>query len=242
MLRLSLKDLKINKAAFLINMAFWTILGPGWITLNLDIYLIMPVICTLFVVIIPMSAELRDNMDILYNSLPIKRKTIIISRYISSLAMIILIYAWMLLIGFLMDEYLSVIKVDLIEKISAGTILLILLPVFLLICIYIPIVLRFGFSVLISSGIIVFIGVFSGFFTGISYIISANGPLVGYLGPDKMAGMIGIIMSNNLFYYISVIIKAYGTGIPVAIILSIISLAVYLSINISISIYKRKEL
>jgi ABC-2 type transport system permease protein len=242
MFRLSLKDIKINKIAFLINLAFWTILGPAWLSLNTDLYLMLPVFFGLFVVMIPMSTELRDNIDILYNSLPIRKRTIIVSRYISSLVMIIFIYAWVILIGFLMDKYLSLIQVDLMEIISMGSILLIILPVVLIVSIYIPIVLRFGFTVFITAGIIISVGVFSGFIAGISYIISASSSVTGYQGPGGMAGITGMIRNNDLIHYLSRAIEGYGTWIPVAIILFIIVLAVFVSINISLSIYRRKEL
>ncbi|MCJ7473028.1 MAG: ABC-2 transporter permease [Actinobacteria bacterium] len=241
MLRLSLKDLKINKTAFLINLAFWTILGPAWLSLNIDLYLMLPVFFGLFVVMIPMSTELRDNIDILYNSLPIKKRTIIISRYVSSLAMIILIYAWIILIGFLMDKYLPIIQVGLAEKISAGAILLVILPIVLIVCIYVPIVLRFGFTVFITAGVIISMGVFSGFIAGISYIISASSTVTGYQGPGGLAGIIGMIRNNDLVYYLGKAIEGYGTWIPIVLILFVIVLAVFVSINISISIYKRKE-
>ena len=242
MFRLSLKDLKINKTAFLINLVFWTILGPAWLSLNTDLYLMLPVFFGLFVVMIPMSIELRDNIDILYNSLPIKKRTIIISRYISSLVMIILIYAWIILIGFLMDKYLPLIQVGLAEKISAGAILTVILPVVLIVSIYIPVVLRFGFTVLITAGVIIFIGVFSGFMAGLSYIISASSTVTGYQGPDGLAGIIAMIRNNDLVYYLGKAIERYGTWTPVVIILSVMMLVIIISINISISIYRRKEL
>jgi len=111
-----------------------------------------------------------------------------------------------------------------------------------IISIYIPIVLRFGFTVFITAGIIIFIGVFSGFITGISYIISASSTMTGYQGPGGMAGIIEIIKSNDLVYYLGKAIKGYGTWIPVVIILFAMILAVFVSINISTSIYRRKEL
>jgi hypothetical protein len=242
MFKLSLKDLKINKIAFLTNLAFWAILGPAWLSLNTDLYLMLPMFFGLFVVMIPMSTELRDNIDILYNSLPISRRTIVISRYISSFVMMTLIYAWIILIGFLLDRYLPVIQVELMEKISAGAILLLILPLVLIISIYIPIVLRFGFTVFITAGIIIFIGVFSGFISGISYIISASSTMTGYQGPGSMAGIIEIIKSNDMVYYLGKSIEGYGTWTPVVIILFAMILAVFVSINISTSIYRRKEL
>ena len=242
MFRLSLKDIRINKIAFLINLAFWTILGPAWLSLNTDLYFMLPVFFGLFVVMIPMSTELRDNIDILYNSLPIRKKTIIVSRYISSLVMIILIYAWIILIGFLMDKYLPILQVGLMEKISAGTILLIILPVVLIVSIYIPIVLRFGFTVFITAGVIIFMGVFAGFIAGISYMISTSSPVTGYQGPGGLEGIIGMIRNNDLIYYLGKAIEGYGTWVSVIIILFAIVLAVFVSINISISIYRKKEL
>lgn len=92
MFKLSLKDLKINKTAFLINPAFWAILGLAWLSLNTDLYLMLPVFFGLFIVMIPMSTELRDNIDILYNSLPISRRAIVISKYISSFASLVLMW------------------------------------------------------------------------------------------------------------------------------------------------------
>jgi len=242
MFRLSIKDLKINKTAFLINFAFWTILGPAWLGLNADLYLMLPVFFGLFVVMIPMSTELRDNIDILYNSLPIRKRTIIISRYISSLTMILLIYAWIILIGFLMDKYLPIIQVDLLEKMSAGAILLVVLPVVLIVSIYVPVVLRFGFTAFITAGIIIFMGVFSGFIAGISYIISTNNTMTGYKGPGGLAGTIEMIRNNDLIYYLGKAIEGYGIWIPVVLILFAMVLVVFVSINISLLIYRRKEL
>ena len=242
MFRLSLKDIKINKIAFLINLAFWTILGPAWLSLNADLYLMLPVFFGLFVVMIPMSTELRDNIDILYNSLPISKRTIIISRYISSLSMIILIYAWIILIGFLLDKYVPLVQVGLVEKISAGAILMVILPVVLIVSIYIPVVLRFGFTVFITAGVIIFMGVFLGFIAGISYIISASSSVTGYQGPGGLVGIIGMVRNNELVYYLGKAIEGYGTWIPILIILFAIVLTIFISINISISIYRRKEL
>ena len=242
MFRLSLKDLRINKIAFLLNLAFWTILGPAWLSLNTDLYLMLPVFFGLFVVMIPMSTELRDNIDILYNSLPIKKRTIIISRYISSIVMIILIYAWIILLGLLMDKYLPLMQVGLAEKISAGTVLPVVLLVVLIISIYIPIVLRFGFSVFITAGIIISIGALSGFIAGISYIISTNSTVTGYQGSGGMTGIIEMISNNDLIYYLGRSIEGYGTWISVAVMVCAIVAAVFISINISLSIYRKKEL
>ena len=242
MFRLSLKDLKINKIAFLANIAFWTILGPAWLSLNTDLYLILPVFFGLFVVMIPMSTELRDNIDILYNSLPISRKSIVISRYISSFIMIFIIYAWIIIIGFLMDKYLPVLQVGLMEKVSAGAIMLVILPLVLIISIYIPIVLRFGFTVFLTAGIIIFISVFSGFIAAVSYIISANSNVTGYQGSRGLTGIFEMIRNNDLIYYIGRTIEGYGTWIPLVIILSIMIIAVFISINISKTIYRRREL
>ncbi|MFC2144966.1 ABC-2 transporter permease [Actinomycetota bacterium] len=242
MFRLILKDLRINKIAFLLNLAFWTILGPAWLSLNTDLYLMLPVFFGLFVVMIPMSTELRDNIDILYNSLPIKKRTIIISRYISSIVMIILIYAWIILLGLLMDKYLPLLQVGLTEKISAGPILLVILLVVLIISIYVPIVLRFGFTVFITAGIIISMGALSGFISGISYIISTNSTVTGYKGSGGMTGIIEMISNNDLIYYLGRSIEGYGTWIPAVIILCAIVLIVLVSINISLSIYRKKEL
>jgi len=57
-----------------------------------------------------------------------------------------------------------------------------------------------------------------------------------------MAGITGMIRNNDLIHYLSRAIEGYGTWIPVAIILFVIVLAVFVSINISLSIYRRKEL
>jgi hypothetical protein len=110
----------------------------------------------------------------------------------------------------------------------------------LIICIYLPLVYRFGFGAVITGGIAATAAVIGGFWATTSYLISSNSEMLGLAGQQSV-NVFNIMIHNNLFRFLNQIISHYGRGISLGLIFLGIAAAVAISISISIRIFNRKE-
>ena len=240
MLKLSIKDIRIYWFTFLINFVFWTIIAPASIQ-NYDIYLLLPIGFGLLITMIPLGNDMKEGKDILYASLPLKRNKIVIARYISSFVLISVAFAWIIIFGLVIENYLPGLGGELLERLSLESIALLVFIITLIISIYLPFVFKFGFSAVITGGLAVTGLVMVGFWMVSKYLISSNSELLG-IPVSAVDPVFDAFKSNNLFNYLGKILNYYGKSISLGLILMMIIAAIAISVIISIRIFNRKEL
>lgn len=240
MLRLSIKDLRIYWVTFAVNFVFWTLIAPASLQ-NPDIYLMMPIGFAILINMIPLGNDIRDGKDLLYASLPVKRQKIVLARYLSSFILTILAFIWLLLLGLVFERYLPGLKGSISGQLSADSIIIMFLLITLIICIYLPLVYKFGFGAVITGGIAVTAAVIAGFWAVASFLISSNSGMLGLEGQQSI-NVFNIMINNNLFRFLSQIINNFGRAVSLIVIFLIIAAAIVISISISIRIFSRKEL
>lgn len=242
MLRLSLKDFKVGKFFLLINIGFWTIMSPALLVMSVDLYFLLITLGALIMSMIPMSAESRDNTEILYISLPINRRIIVFSRYMSSFISIFVTFAWSVLWALILDKYLPVLNIGILHRISLSGLLPFIFFAVFVISILIPIIIRFGFMFSITISIFVTAIVAFGFTSGIAYLISLNKDLFSLTnqGENGML-LLSIVKSKSLIYFLGQIMNRYGNTISIITIAAAMALVVFISIKISVKLFYRKE-
>ena len=165
-----------------------------------------------------------------------------ISRYITSVIIIILSFGWSILWGFIVNKYLSGHETGFIQKISFGGLLLFIFAAIFAISILTPVFIKFGFISSITIGAMVSILVTIGLTFGVSYLISLNTDLLTSL---KLTGasstVLAILKSNDLVYLIKKMIASYGNTISILIMFAAMTVVVFISIKISMKIFNRKE-
>jgi hypothetical protein len=240
MLRLSIKDIKIYWFTFIVNFVFWTIMAPAALQ-DPDIYLMLPIGFGLLIIMIPLGNDIRDGRDILYASLPIRRYKIVAARYLSSVFLTVAAFLWLTLLGLVLERYFPDLSGDLSGVISVESILIIVSIINLIICIYLPIIFRFGFGAVISGGIAITGIIIAGFLGASSLIISYNPQVPGI---DALQGrsIMDIMASGSIFQYLGQIIRYHGRGLIITLMVLAIAATLAVSISVSISIFRRKEL
>lgn len=240
MLKLSIKDIRIYWLTFLINFVFWTIMAPAAIQ-SPDIYMMLPIGFGLLIIIIPLGNDVRDGRDILYASLPIKRSKIVLARYLSSFFLAAAAFAWLIIIGLSIERYMPAFGGGKISgSLSFESIIILFLLITLIICIYLPLVLKFGFSAIISGGIAVTAIIMASFWWGSSYLISRNTQVFD-MNSGEDINAINSLLSSNLFHNLTKIMEYYGRGISITIIILVMLIVIIISILISLKIFKEKE-
>ena len=240
MLRLSLKDLIVSRNQILISLAFWTILTPALLRSSVGIYYIAIVFGAFILFMIPLGMDSRDNTEVLYISLPIRKKTIIFARYISSIILTVIIFGWSTLTGFLIDRYSPNINTGFIEMISTGGVFLLFCLALFIIAIMIPVFIKFGFYISIFTGIFVSVLVLAGFATAFSGLISLN---YGQLLPEKTAdaSLIAILTGKDLIYLMGRLLGDFRYYLTIPLITALMCLLIFISFKISTGIYSKKE-
>ena len=240
MLKLSIKDIRIYWFTYVVNFLFWTIMAPAAIQ-NPDIYMMLPIGFGLLIIIIPLGNDIRDGRDILYASLPIKRRSIIAARYLSSFFLAAAASIWLIILGLAIERFLPGLSGKISDSLSFESILILAFIITLIICIYLPFVLKFGFGAVISGGIAITALAIAGFWLGSSYLISLNKGVPG-IETGGNSSLLDSLSGIGIFRNLSKIMEYYGRGISIFIIILVMIIAIIISISISIKIFRGKEL
>jgi ABC-2 type transport system permease protein len=191
---------------------------------------------------IPVSIDINSNTEILYASLPIKRRTIIISRYISSIILVLITFVWAFLLAFLLNRYLAGSETNFMQRISFGGIFLFFSVTVLIISVIIPVIIKMGFMLLLTAGTFISAVIVYGFIMGVVYVISLNNSLIQLINPDNSEVLfISIFKNKNLIYGAGQIMNHYGNIISIPVVTAILALVVFVSIKISAGLFCRKE-
>jgi ABC-type transport system involved in multi-copper enzyme maturation permease subunit len=240
MLKLSIKDIRIYWLTFLINFVFWTVMAPAAIQ-SPDVYMMLPIGFGLLIIIIPLGNDVRDGRDILYASLPIKRSKIVMARYLSSFVLAAAAFAWLIILGLLIERYMPVFGGNISGILSFESLIMLFLLITLIICIYLPFVLRFGFIAVISGGLAITATIMAGFWWGSSYLISRNAGALG-IEAGRYDNLLNSLSGLDLLQNLTKIMGYYGRGVSITVIILVMIIAIIISILISLKIFKEKEL
>ncbi len=240
MLKLALKDLIVSRNQILISMAFWTILTPALLRYSIGIYYIAIAYGAIILFLIPLGMDNRDNAEIMYLSLPIRRNTIVFSRYFSSMLLAVIIFSWATLIGFLIDRFSPSISAGFVEMISTGGVFLIFCLAVLIMTIIIPVFIKFGFFTSIYAGIFISVIVLTTFILFFSNLLMINyGPL--FVESSSGSLLISTLIRKDLIYLLGRLLGDFKYYLTIPLTVAVVCLFVFISYKISSRIYSKKE-
>lgn len=240
MFRLSLKDFRINKQIILLNLIFWTIFLPVWLEMSIDIYLLLFIFIPIIVIMLSINTETKNNTDVLYISLPIRRQAIVFARYISAIIYIIGIFAYVIVYALILDKFVLQFQSAFIDKISTSSLLTILFLAVIIIALLLPVIYKFGSLVGITIGIFISVIVVSGFIFGVEKIILINKHVFVELNSNNISLFI-ILKDKNLLYLLGQLINKFSSFLYIFILVFLMVIVIFISIKISVNIFNKKE-
>ena len=200
----------------------------------LDIWLMIIILYIAILVISPITMEDKLRTDSLMASMPLKRSTIINSRYLFAILTIIIITVFMLSYGYVLDRFITANYIDYSNVFTFSRVFSIIFFSVVLVSFLVPFVFRFGQngmmlglagSLLLSTVLFMITAI------GFRHTI-LNKVLGGFFERVEGGGL------SNFFYAISA-----NTGILFAILILTGAMAVliYISLRVSLFVYTRKE-
>lgn len=232
------KDLIVNRTALLINLAVWIVISTYmfWSGIS-NLYLFIGIIYLILNSITPLSVDDKLNVNSLLVSLPVKRSNIVFFRYSVSLIFILAYMVLMFSYGTLLDMLIPGSKTDFSQVTSWGVIFTVLFIAIIAVSFFIPFTYRFGQMGLIIGLAAAMLGTTTLFvFTALGLKVGIIKNILVPLFEKLLEG--GITSITNLFG------RLYSNiGIPLAVILTVgvMAIFIFISIRISLFVYSRKE-
>jgi hypothetical protein len=200
----------------------------------LDMFMFVNIIYIVLLAITPITVEDKLKADPLTLSLPLTRKIIVSSRYLYALLAIIIMIVFIFAYGYVLDFFISSNNIDFSNALTFSRVFSIFFFTVLAVSFFIPFVYKFG-----QNGIILGLGG-TVLISTIFFMVTAIG-----LRSEMMKRIIGGFFErienggiSNFFYSIS---QNMGTTLALVMLIGIMAVAVFLSVNLSIFIYARKE-
>ena len=113
MLKLIKKDLIFGRNNLLINFIILLVFGAVMFKISmLDMWLMISILYIVIIVITPITLEDKLKTDSLMASMPLKRSTIINSRYLYAMFTIIILTFFILSYGYVLDRFITANYID----------------------------------------------------------------------------------------------------------------------------------
>ncbi|MEE8324911.1 MAG: ABC-2 transporter permease, partial [Candidatus Humimicrobiaceae bacterium] len=113
MLKLIKKDFMFGRTSLLMNFALLLVFGGVMFKLSmLDLWLMIIILYIAILVISPITMEDRLKTDSLMASMPLKGSTIINSRYLFAILIILSVTIFMLSYGYVLERFISANYID----------------------------------------------------------------------------------------------------------------------------------
>jgi len=218
MYNLIVKDILVQKKRVVFSFVYILIILFAFQGLGEAMFSAGVVACTYMLLMTACAYEDKNKTDVMLNSLPLKKSTIILAKYISVFLYFVLATAAYLIFQYIIDRMGFSIEIYslTLENFVGG-----LVAVSLLSGIYLPVFFKVGY---IKSKVLNFI-LFFCFFFGISFLIDI-------LGKFKN----GILLENITEFF-----QYTGDAVIAAIILALVFIFMSISYYISLKLYRRRE-
>ena len=235
MLKLIKKDLIFGRNSLLINFIMLLAFGGVMFKISmLDMWLMISMLYIVVLVITPITLEDKLKTDSLMASMPLKRSTIINSRYLYAVIIIIILTIFMLSYGYVLDRFINANYINYSNAFTFSRVFSIIFFSVILVSFLVPHVYRFG-----ASGLMIGLGA-TMLLTTVLFIITAIGlkntmlrrVLGGFFERLKNGGL------SNFFVSISANIGPLFAGL---ILTGIMAVLIFISMRVSLFVYTRKE-
>lgn len=218
------KDILIQKKSilFAIVYSFIIFVGMNDQIFNRGIYTAGCVAITYMLILGSIGYEEKNKSEIILNSLPVNRATIVCSKYLSVIVFILLSALLMSLSGVLLNLTGLVQKVRLV---SFSDIVGIFISIGLLVSIYFPFIFKFGYTNMRIVNIFVFLFVFFAIF-------SLPGFITHHFGKQTVKDSLSSLIA---------IAKNIPDWLIGAVMILIVLIMMLISLVVSLRVYKNKE-
>jgi hypothetical protein len=166
MLNLILKDLLIQKKSLILSLVYGVIFTVSFKNVNSNI---CPLVIVYMLLVSACAYDDKNKSDIMLNSLPIRRKNIVLAKYLSTFVYMIIGLG----ISAIVTAVLKAAGISITMKLfSSKSLILCTISVMLLSAVYLPLNFKFGYVISKYIGIILFVL----FFCGLSSLSLISNP------------------------------------------------------------------
>jgi len=235
-LKLIKKDFIFGRNSLLINFLMLLVFGGVMFKISmLDMWLMISMLYIVVLVITPITLEDKLKTDSLMASMPLKRSTIINSRYLYAVVVVIIILTiFMLSYGYVLDRFLTANYIDYSNAFTFSRVFSVIFFSVVLVSFLVPLVCKFG-----ASGLMIGLGT-TMLLSTVIFMITAIGSkrtiikrvLGGFFERVENGGL------SNFFASISVNI---GPLFAVLVLIGIMAVLIFTSMKVSLFVYTRKE-
>ena len=235
MLKLIKKDLMFGRNSLLINFLLLLVFGGVMFKISmLDIWLFIIIIYIAIFVISPITIEDKLKTDSLMASMPLKRSTIINSRYLFGIIIIIAVTIFMLSYGYVLDWFITANYIDYSNVFTFSRVFSMIFFSVVAVSFLIPVVFRFG-----QNGMMIGLAV-SVLLSTIIFMITALG-LNSTILKRVLGGFFERIENGGLSNFFAAISANIGPLFAGLILTGIMAVLIFISMRVSLFVYTRKE-
>ena len=235
MLKMIKKDLITCRNNILLNAIILLVFsGVMYKIALLDVFFMINIIYMVLLAITPITVEDKLNADSLTLSLPMTRKGIVGSKYLYALFVTIIMIIVIFIYGYILKMFINTNYIDFTGILTFSRVFSIFFFTVIAVSFFIPFVYRFG-----QNGIVIGLGG-TVLVSTVFFMITAIG-----LRSELMKVIVGGFFErlengglSNFFYSIS---QSMGSTLAVSMLTGIMSVAVFISMRLSMFIYARKE-
>ena len=235
MMKLIKKDLIFGRNSLLINFLLLLVFGGVMFKISmLDIWLLIIIIYIAIFVISPITIEDKLKTDSLMASMPLKRSTIINSRYLFGILVIIIVTVFMLSYGYVLDRFIAANYIDYSNAFTFSRVFSMIFFSVVLVSFLIPVVLRFG-----QNGMIIGLAG-SMLLSTVLFMITAIG-LRNTILNKMLGGFFERVENGGLSNFFTAVSANIGPLFAILILTGIMAVLIFISMRISLFVYTRKE-
>ena len=235
MLKLIKKDLIFSRNSLLINFLMLLVFGGVMFKISmLDIWLMIIILYIAIIVISPITMEDKLKTDSLMASMPLKRSTIVNSRYLFAILAITLVTIFMLSYGYVLDRFITANYIDYSNVFTFSRVFSMIFFSVVLVSLLIPVVYRFG-----QSGMMIGLAG-SLLLSTVLFMITALG--IGSTILNRvLGGFFESVEGGGLSSFFTTMSANIGPLFAVLVLIGIMAVLVFASMRVSLFVYKRKE-
>ena len=235
MLKLIKKDLMFGRNSLLINFLLLLVFGGVMFKISmLDIWLFIVIVYIAIFVISPITIEDKLKTDSLMASMPLKRSTIINSRYLFGIIIIIAVTIFMLSYGYVLDRFITANYIDYSNVFTFSRVFSMIFFSVVAVSFLIPVVFRFG-----QNGMMIGLAG-SVLLSTVLFMITALG-LKSTILKRVLGGFFESIENGGLSNFFAAISANIGPLFAGLILTGIMAVLIFISMRVSLFVYTRKE-
>ena len=235
MMKLIKKDLIFGRNSLLINFLLLLVFGGVMFKLSmLDIWLMIIILYIAILVISPITMEDKLKTDSLMVSMPLKRSTIINSRYLFAILIIVLVTNFMLSYGYVLDRFITANYIDYSNVFTFSRVFSMIFFSVIIISFLIPFVFRFG-----QNGMMIGLAG-SVLLSTVLFMITALG-IKNTILKRVLGGFFERVENGGLSNFFTAVSANIGPLFAILILTGIMAVLIFISMRISLFVYTRKE-